>query len=125
MFEAFADGLRTRYGKLPVAGYPRINRPRPRRNAGGLSGFSVIDPAGNWIRVMRTTPVQTDVETSPLREHLLNAIVLADSKGDEAQAAKILGGAVRRTDPADPTLPEALEFLEELKERISPPTTET
>lgn len=44
---------------------------------------------------MRATPVQPLDDSSPLREGPLNALVLADSKGDVAQAAKILVGAVR------------------------------
>ena len=107
MFETFAAGLRARYGKLPVSGYPRITRPRPRKNAGGVSGFSLIDPAGNWIRFFRDGPPDPIGESSPLREGLLNAIVLADSKGDPVQAAKILRGAMRRADPSDPAVSEA------------------
>ncbi len=120
MFEAFAAGLRARYGKLPVAGYPRITRPRPRKNAGGVSGFSLVDPAGNWIRFFADRPAEPVAESSPLRESLLNAIVLADSKGDPEQAAKILRGAMRRADPSDPAVSEAQEFLAELDERTSP-----
>jgi hypothetical protein len=120
MFETLAAGLRARYGKLPVSGLPRITRPRPRKNVGGLSGFSLIDPAGNWIRFFRDGPPDPIGEASPLRESLLNAIVLADSKDDPVQAAKILQGAVRRADPSDPALPEARDFLAELDERTSP-----
>jgi hypothetical protein len=57
----------------------------------------------------------------PAREGLLNAIVLADSKGDPVQAAKILRGAVRRADASDPAVSEARDFLAELDERTSPP----
>lgn len=121
LFEAFAAGLRARYGKLPISGYPRITRPRPRKNAGGLSGFSLIDPAGNWIRVLRGAIAEPDsepaIQSSPLRVTFLNAIVLADSKGDSSQAAKILRGAIRRSDPADAAMAEALEFLDELDQR--------
>ena len=120
LFQAFAAGLTAHCGKLPLTGLPRITRPRPRKNAGGLSGFSLIDPAGNWIRIFRGgTAEPDDDDPSPLRESLLNAIVIADSKGDPAQAAKILKGAVRRADPADPALPDAVEFLDELKARLS------
>ena len=122
LFESLAAGLRAVYGKLPMSGYPRITRPRPRKNADGQTGFSLIDPAGNWIRIFRAGPIeQTDAEAepSPLRESFLNAIVLADSKGDPAQAAKILRGAIRRADLADPALPEAREFLDELEERLA------
>lgn len=118
LFEAFAAGLRARYGRLPVSGHPRITRPRPRKNAGGRSGFSLIDPAGNWIRIMRAGAAEPAAQSSPLRESLLNAIVLADSKGDVAQAAKILRGAVRRAAHTDPAMSEATEFLDELDERL-------
>lgn len=119
LFESLAAGLRSIYGKLPMSGYPRITRPRPRKNADGQTGFSLIDPAGNWIRIFRAGPVEQLTESSPLGEHLLNAIVLADSKGDPAQAAKILRGAIRRANPDDPAAPEAQEFLDELEERLS------
>jgi hypothetical protein len=120
MFETFAAGLRARYGKLPVSGCPRITRPRPRKNAGGVSGFSLIDPAGNWIRFFQDGPADRVGESSPLREGLLNAIVIADSKGDPVQAAKILRGALRRADPSDPAFSDAREFLAELDERTLP-----
>jgi len=123
LFEAFAAGLRARYGRLPMKGFPRITRPRPRKNVDGVTGFSLIDPAGNWIRVFRNrAEPQAAGESSPLRESLMNAVVLADSKGEVAQAAKILGGAVRRADPADPAQEEAREFLAELVERGAPGT---
>lgn len=120
MFETFAAGLRARYGKLPVSGFPRITRPRPRKNVGGVSGFSLIDPAGNWIRFFQEGAPHPISESSPLREGLLNAIVLADSKDDPVQAAKVLRGAVRRADPSDPAMSEARDFLAELDERTPP-----
>ena len=49
LYDEFAAGLRTAYGKLPIAGLPRITRPRRKQGAG--AGFSVIDPAGNWLRI--------------------------------------------------------------------------
>lgn len=121
LFETFSAALRGRYGKVPVSGHPRITRPRPRKNAGGISGFSLIDPAGNWIRFFRDGPSEPVAESSPLREGLLNAIVLADSKGDPVQAQKILRGALRRADPSDHAHPDAQEFLAELDERTSTP----
>ncbi|GAA3530258.1 hypothetical protein AFL01nite_00160 [Aeromicrobium flavum] len=120
IFSAFADGLRAAYGRLLVRGFPRITRPRPRKNAEGRTGFSLIDPAGNWIRFMRVTPEEAEREepaASRLGEALLNAIVLADSKGDVEQALKVLRGAVGRADPRDEALPRALGFLAELEER--------
>ena len=98
LFEALAAGLRAHLGKLPITGYPRITRPRQRRNAGGLSGFSMVDPGGNWLRVSRLSETN---EPGPqpkdaLSRAVANAIVLADSKGDVTQAARILAGALGR-----------------------------
>lgn len=121
-FDLFATGLRTAYGKLPLTGYPRITRPRRRKNADWLSGFSLIDPAGNWIRVIRDAAVGEPPETpsiGKLAEALANAVVIADSHGDSAQALKILGGAVaRERSHAEPVeVLEALAFVAELSIR--------
>jgi hypothetical protein len=122
LFDAFADGLRVRYGRLPLAGFPRITRPRRRKNADGFTGFSLVDPGGNWIRV---TAGQADDDAQPvaptgrLARALQDAVVLGDSHGDVDQAARILDGAVRRhTDGAPPAeRVEALAYLLELMVR--------
>ncbi|MFJ3405206.1 hypothetical protein [Promicromonospora sp. NPDC090134] len=137
----FAAGLRERYGRVPVTGLPRITRPRRRANNAGLSGFSLIDPAGNWVRVTRVAvpeadgtagPATRDGETAPwtstpdagpVARALDAAVVLADSHDDPAQARKILAGALRRAastgDPATSGVPvtelaPALAYLVEL-----------
>jgi catechol 2,3-dioxygenase-like lactoylglutathione lyase family enzyme len=104
----FVTGLRSRYGRVPLTGIPRITRPRQRANNAGLSGFSLIDPAGNWIRVTRPPsdaqqPGSVDDRTEwvsaggdPLARAVENAVVLADSHGDVAQALRTLTGAVAR-----------------------------
>ena len=106
LFDDFAAGLRARYGRLPLAGFPRITRPRRRKNVDGFTGFSLVDPGGNWIRV---TAAQPDDDGEPRRRParlaraLADAVVLGDSHGDVDQAAKILAGAVRRhSDDAPP-----------------------
>lgn len=110
LYDLFAAGLRERFGRLPVSGFPRITRPRRRANNAGLSGFSLIDPAGNWVRVPRgpttdATPVAPDGDVTewaptpgggPVARALDAAVVQADSHGDPAQARKILAGALRR-----------------------------
>ncbi|TDE93917.1 hypothetical protein EXU48_10635 [Occultella glacieicola] len=119
IWEEFASGLREAYGRLPVKGFPRITRPRPRKNAGGLSGFSLVDPAGNWIRFFRDGDSEAALsEVSRLGEAVRNAVVLADSKGDVAQAAKILQGAINRATADDPAHDEARSLLSELTERL-------
>jgi len=101
---AFAAGMRAAYGKVLVSGMPRMTRPRPRKNADGLGGFSVIDPGGNWIRVFqKPTAVPTPVlaPAGRLAKTLANAIVLADSKGDVGQAIRILDSALARPQADD------------------------
>jgi len=89
LHSAFATGLRARYGKLPIAGIPRITRPRARKNAEGVTGFSVVDPGGNWIRFYaqsagsthpeEETAQPTSAETqSKLADAVANAVVLGD-----------------------------------------------
>ena len=119
LFAAFAAGLRGRYGALPLRGFPRITRPRRRKNAGGQTGFSLIDPSGNWIRVLRVgadEPLDPDARESRLARSIADAVVLADSKGDVAQAVKVLSGALRRTagEPGSAERAGALAQLAEL-----------
>ncbi|MCO7272174.1 hypothetical protein [Cellulosimicrobium cellulans] len=139
VFEAFAAGLRARYGRLPLTGFPRITRPRRRANAGGTTGFSLVDPAGNWVRVMRRPPAAAAPTTDAagasavdayaarpegrLARALDDAVVQADSHGDPVQARKILAGALRRAgddaDVADRV--RALAYLAELAVRADDP----
>ena len=119
IWEELATGLREAYGRLPVKGFPRITRPRARKNVGGLSGFSLVDPAGNWIRFFRGGNAENaPAATSRLGEAVQNAVVLADSKGDVPQASRILQGALRRAPEDDPAQAEAQAFLAELTERL-------
>lgn len=124
--EAFAAGLRALHGRLPVAGAPRVTRPRRRANNQGLSGFSLVDPAGNWVRVTRRAAQDPEpgpggstawdaAAGGPVARATDNAVVLADSHGDVAQARRILAGALRRS--VDAPVAErapALAYLVEL-----------
>jgi hypothetical protein len=113
---AFADGMRAAYGKVLVSGLPRMTRPRVRRNANRLTGFSVVDPGGNWIRISAKAPARLPGSESHLARTLDDAVVLADSQGDHEQAAKILDVALGRVPPdEDPALmAEALAYRAEL-----------
>ena len=51
LYRDFAAGLRAAPGKLPVAGIPRILRPR--KKYGAVRGFTVVDPGGNWLRISK------------------------------------------------------------------------
>jgi len=119
LWREWADGLRGHYGKVPVKGLPRLTRPRRRANADGVSGFSLVDPSGNWVRVFGEGSASA-AATTPLGRALDNAVVLADSKGDPVQALKILSAAVRRADETTSTddRDAALAFVTELQERL-------
>jgi hypothetical protein len=98
LFLAFAAGMRSVHGKLLVAGIPRMTRPRKRKNADGFLGFTVIDPGGNWIRIMAASapPDEDGPAPSKLGALLQNAVVLGDSHGSHARAAQNLDDAIAR-----------------------------
>jgi hypothetical protein len=115
----FVTGMRAAYGKVLVSGMPRMTRPRARKNADGLGGFSVIDPGGNWIRVFQNPaamPTPAPAPAGRLAKALANAIVLADSKGDVGQAVRILDSTLARpqTDDDPVTHVEVLVYRAEL-----------
>jgi hypothetical protein len=128
LHRAFAAGMRATYGKVLVSGTPRMTRPRARKNADGLGGFSVIDPGGNWIRVFRdaaTVPVPATAPAGRLAKALANAVVQADSRGSVEQAVRILDGALARPrvddDPVENV--EVLVYRAELAMVLHDPKT--
>ncbi|MEV6559198.1 VOC family protein [Nocardia sp. NPDC051756] len=125
LFASFAEGMRAVHGKLLVKGTPRITRPRKRKNADNLAGFVVVDPGGNWIRFFPQTPVPPEAESDRgrLRKSLDNAVVMADSHGDNAQGAKILDGSLARESHSATTidLVDALTYRAELALRMNDP----
>ncbi|WP_431883218.1 VOC family protein [Micromonospora gifhornensis] len=126
LYRAFAAGMRTAYGKVLVSGTPRMTRPRARKNADGLSGFSVIDPGGNWIRVFQNTPASpAPASTGRLGKAMANAVVQADSRGDARQAARILDSALARPEPDDDPVAvvEVLVYRAEVAMALDDPAT--
>ncbi|MEG9517475.1 hypothetical protein LZ318_27805 [Saccharopolyspora indica] len=121
LFRAFAEGMRGAYGKILVSGIPRMTRPRVRKNSGNTSGFTVIDPGGNWIRIMAKTagPADEAPVVGRLSASLRSAVVMGDSHGKADQAARILDAALERNrDTAGPLeLLEALAYRAELAVR--------
>ena len=115
LYEAFAKGMREKHGKVLVSGIPRMTRPRVRNDR--YTGFSVVDPGGNWIRINKAT--QEPEATTKLAKAMENAARQADARGDERQALKILEGALNRADAADPDFEEAQRYRDELIERVS------
>ncbi|WP_086661198.1 hypothetical protein [Lentzea kentuckyensis] len=114
LYEAFAAGMRSVHGKVLVSGIPRMTRPRVRNDR--YTGFSVVDPGGNWIRINKAAPEPE--ATSKLAKAMENAARQADARGDERQALKILEGALKRADGGEPEFQAAQEYRDELIERI-------
>ncbi|ANZ35737.1 hypothetical protein BBK82_06235 [Lentzea guizhouensis] len=112
LFDAFAHGMRTVYGMVLSSGIPRMTRPR-------RDGFLLVDPGGNWIRVV---PAVRERESAGdrLARALHNAVTLAGSHGAERQALRILEGALaRERDASEDDLALALDFRDELLERLN------
>ena len=126
VFEFLAAGLRARYGRLPLTGSPRITRPRARANASGSTGFSLVDPDGNWVRFTRRPPAKagesegTLSPRSPLARAIDDAVVSADSRGLPQQGLKTLSGAYRRLAETASVSDKAaaLAYLAELSVRL-------
>ncbi|MBF6088322.1 VOC family protein [Nocardia cyriacigeorgica] len=110
LFDAFAAGMRAVHGKLLVAGIPRMTRPRKRKNADNHSGFTVIDPGGNWIRIVAAAPDKEQAGGGKLSVTLARAVVMGDSHGKHERAAQILDAALER-DKATATAAELVEAL--------------
>jgi len=97
LYRDFAAGLRKAHGKLPVAGIPRILRPR--KKYGTVRGFSVVDPGGNWLRIYKLG--ESEQEDSAGKAEGLAQIIyvaarLGDAHGDEALALKTLENGLAR-----------------------------
>ena len=97
LYRDFAAGLRKTHGKLPVAGIPRITRPR--KKYGTVRGFSVVDPGGNWLRISKLG--ESEEEDSAEKAEGLAQIIyvaarLGDAHGDEALALKTLESGLTR-----------------------------
>lgn len=110
LYDAFAYGMRAVYGLVPMSGIPRMTRPR-------RDGFLVVDPGGNWIRIV---PAVRESAPTKLARALQSAVTLAGSHGAERQALKTLEGAlVREVHASEEERESALEFRDELHERLN------
>lgn len=111
LYRAFAAGLRAAFGALPVAGIPRILRPRKKH--GTVRGFSVVDPGGNWLRISQlgdTEPEEPREKEAGLAQILSVAARLGDARGDEAVALRTLERGLQRFGDA-PALERVLAYL--------------
>ncbi len=123
LYREFAAGLRASHGKLPVAGIPRILRPR--KKYGTVSGFSVVDPGGNWLRISRIGDTEEDdsaEKAEGLAQIVYVAARLGDAHGDEALALKTLESGLTRFGEAAAAVDRARALL--YRARAGPPDRE-
>lgn len=116
----FAAGLRAAYGKVPAAGVPRLLSLR--RKAGTATGFSLVDPGGNWLRFYAAGSDGGET-AEPRRTGLARVVDVAarqgDARGDEEQALRVLDAGLQRHPDADPDeIAEALAYRTELLTRL-------
>ena len=112
LYHDFAAGLRKKYGKLPVAGIPRILRPR--KKYGTVRGFSVVDPGGNWLRIYKlgeTEEADSAEKAEGLTQIIYVAARLGDAHGDEALALKTLENGLARFGEAAAAIDLARAYL--------------
>ena len=107
---AFSSGLRSHYGKLPIAGIPRISKLN-NSNYDKQLRFNVIDPGGNWVRFAQKgeQPAESD-DAAPEKEgqtKLSRAVhaadLLVEAEGNFESAAQMLDKALAHDEPAPPT----------------------
>jgi hypothetical protein len=114
LYEAFAAGMRAVHGKVLISGIPRMTRPRLRNDR--YTGFTVVDPGGNWIRINKAA--QEPEAQTKLAKAMENAARQADAHGDERQGLKILEGALKKAAGDEPEFQAVQEYRDELVERI-------
>lgn len=97
LHQVFCDGLRRHFGRLPVAGIPRISKLNNANSEKQLR-FNVIDPGGNWIRFgqIGAQPAESDDTAAHKSAETKLARVtraadwLVEAEGDFEAAAQML-----------------------------------
>lgn len=118
LHRAFSNGLRARFGRVPLSGIPRMTRPRRKQGAGG--GFTVVDPGGNWLRISSPSDEADDVGPSSQLDLVLRAAARqGDAHGDPTRAISMLdAGLLRHADMSPADRLTALVYLAELLVRV-------
>ena len=117
-YSQFRAGLKQDFGRIPIAGIPRILPIRSK--AGTATGFTIVDTGGNWLRFYRTGASEDSEEA---RTGLGRVVEVAarqgDSRGDDKQAIAVLDAGLLRYPDAPPEERfDAVLYRAELKGRI-------
>jgi catechol 2,3-dioxygenase-like lactoylglutathione lyase family enzyme len=107
LHQTFSANLRAQYGKLPVAGIPRISKLNNSNSAKQLR-FNIIDPGGNWIRFIQAGEQPAESEDaapekagqSKLSRATQSADWLVEALGDFEAAAQMLDKALAQNESA-------------------------
>jgi catechol 2,3-dioxygenase-like lactoylglutathione lyase family enzyme len=93
LHRSFSEALRQKYGKLPIAGFPRITRFKA-----GQTRFTLTDPSGNSIICVKRSAHGggSREKLTGLAKALDTAAKLRDESGDDESAAKVLDVALGR-----------------------------
>jgi len=94
LYAAFTEGLRAATGRVPSRGVPRIGPVKDMSY--GVRQFVMVDPGGNYIRIgqpIEARPALRAEAAGRLERALEAAVLLADSKQDDAAAAKVIDSA--------------------------------
>jgi hypothetical protein len=94
LHRAFGEALRRKYGKLPIAGFPRITRFKA-----GQTRFTVTDPSGNSVIFVKRSAHEggdSRANKTGLAKAIDTAARLRDESGDDESAAKVLDVALDR-----------------------------
>jgi hypothetical protein len=101
LHRTFSDALRRKYGRLPIAGFPRITRFKP-----GQTRFTVTDPSGNSVIFIKRSAHEgggrVNLNLTGLAKAVETAAKLRDESGDDESAAKVLDVALARYADAPP-----------------------
>jgi hypothetical protein len=106
LHQTFSTNLRAQYGKLPVAGIPRISKLN-NSNYDKQLRFNIVDPGGNWIRFAQSgeqpaVDEPNKAEQSKLSRATQAADWLVEAEGDFEAAAQMLDKALAQNESAPP-----------------------
>ncbi|MES4904818.1 MULTISPECIES: VOC family protein [unclassified Streptomyces] len=125
LYETFRARLKASLGRVPTRGLPRIGQLKD--TSYGMRQFLMTDPGGNCVRIGRPTGASLEhapAPQEPFARAVHNAWLIGLSKGDPAQAARILDHALAKETPATPAEHyRALTLRADLAAQLDDPTT--